>query len=211
MIKTKIKEEFPNHGILSFEHDIYVVDYTDKTKQERTLAKFEDAQQAALIMGVEVLDEKPNDIESFNLKNPLPIIVGVTIYDQNSFVDKEGLPESQCECAIFPFNSTDKSWVCLLETKYCDDQNKRKKRNLPKAINQLKATLSYLENKAVVNKKNSIYLIVSFPKIPSLPFQSSVITPGLLLELKRNHNAVLNITNGAKILSNEKIDITAEE
>lgn len=195
MIKTEIKKVFPRHKISTYSQDIYIADYTDQTKDEE------------IKRSVEIHTELPADIESFCLHNPLPIKIDSVIFDNCSFVDEEGETQTQCECVTFPSNATDSSWALFLELKYCNEDNKRKKRNLPKAITQLMATHSYYKTNGIITKKNTSYLIAAFPKLTSVPFNYFTLTPKYLLDLKTNENIILSIANEATIKSLEMLSV----
>ena len=193
MIKTKIKEVFPEHEISTYSQDIYIADYTDQTKDEE------------IKRTVEVHTELPADIEFFCLHNPSPIKISSVIFDNYSFVDEGGKTQTQCECVTFPSVTTNSSWILFLELKYCERKNAVN--NLPKAKDQLLATYSYYKSKGIITKKNISYLIAGFPKLIKVPFRNSTLTPALLTDLKRNENIILKIANEATIKSLEMLSV----
>jgi len=193
MIKTKIKEVFPEHEIKAYAQDIYIADYTDKTKDEE------------IKRTVEVHTELPADIEFFCLHNSSPIKIDAVIFDNCSFVDEDGKTQTQCECVTFPSVATNSSWILFLELKYCERKNAVN--NLPKAKDQLLATYSYYKSKGIITKKNISYLIAGFPKLIKVPFRNSTLTPALLTDLKRNENIILSIANEATIKSLEMLSV----
>lgn len=193
MIKTKIKEVFPEHEISTYAQGIYIADYTEQTKGEATKRS------------VEIHTELPADIEFFCLHNPLPIKIDSVIFDNYSFVDEDGKTQTQCECVTFPSVATNSSWILFLELKYCERKNAVN--NLPKAKDQLLATYSYYKSKGIITKKNTSYLIAGFPKLINVPFRNSTLTPALLTDLKRNENIILKIANEATIKSLEMLSV----
>ena len=193
MIKTKIKEVFPEHEIKAYAQDIYIADYTDQTKDEE------------IKRSVEIHTELPADIESFCLHNPLPIEINVVSLDRKSFVDEDGESQTQCECVTFPSVANNSSWILFLELKYCERKNAVN--NLPKAKDQLLATYSYYKSKGIITKKNTSYLIAAFPKLTSVPFNYFTLTPKYLLDLKTNENIILKIANEATIKSLEMLSV----
>lgn len=193
MIKTKIKEVFPEHEIKAYAQDIYIADYTDQTKDEE------------IKRSVEIQTELPADIEFFCLHNPSPIKIDSVIFDNYSFVDEDGKTQTQCECVTFPSVATNSSWILFLELKYCERKNAVN--NLPKAKDQLLATYSYYKSKGIITKKNTSYLIAGFPKLINVPFRNSTLTPALLTDLKTNENIILKIANEATIKSLEMLSV----
>lgn len=76
----------------------------------------------------------------------------------------------QCEGMFTPV-SGDRPFVLLLEMKYCLPKNKDE--NSLDAFLQLKKTLTYLESKGIVNRKqHRIYLNISIPWSNEEPFES---------------------------------------
>ena len=193
MIKTKIKEVFPEHEIKAYAQDIYIADYTNQTKDEE------------IKRSVEIHTELPADIELFCFHNPSPIEISSVIFDNFSFVDEDGKTQTQCECVTFPSVATNSSWILFLELKYCERKNAVN--NLPKAKDQLLATYSYYKSKGIITKKNTSYLIAGFPKLINIPFRNSTLTPALLTDLKRNENIILKIANEATIKSLEMLSV----
>lgn len=171
MIKTKIEQQFPNQIVKSFEKSIFIADYTEQTKNTSDKK------------AVEIHIVKPGNIKCFSLYNLSALTVGTVIYDKCSFVDKEGLSQTQCECVAFPFQATEKSWVLFLELKYCLQKNAIK--NLNKAKKQVFATYHYYKEKEVIGKNHLAYLLVSLPQQNNVPFEGFISTPAKLVEWRK--------------------------
>lgn len=192
MIKAKINQEFPHHNIIKHTGDIYVADYTEQTSNRR---------------GVEILDTKPSDIESFFINNPKLIEVGAVIFDNYSFTYSNGNAKSQCEACLFPYQSKDESWILFTELKY-SSKSKRNRRNLRKAICQLyKTRYHYLDERIFDKRKNRCYLIASLPQQDE-PFPNFILDTDLITRLKIKHNVILRLTNSVKILDDKMLDLT---
>lgn len=192
MIKANINQNFPHHNITSHTGDIYVVDYTEQTQNRR---------------GVEILDTKPSDIESFFINNPKLIEVGAVIFDNYSFTYSNGNAKSQCEACLFSNQSNDEGWILFTELKY-SSKPKRNAKNLRKAISQLLRTRRYYFNEKVFDLgKNKCYLIASLPQQDE-PFPNFILDTYLITRLKIKHNVILRLTNSVKILDDKMLDLT---
>lgn len=191
MIKTKINAAFPHHNVDLFGQEVFIVDYTEQTKN------------LPIKKNVEIHLEKPSDIDSFNLKNDSLIQIGTVIFDNCSFVDENGKTQTQCECVAFPNNTESKSWVLFIELKYNEYKNAIK--NLNKARTQLFATYSYFKKEEIIGNNQTSYLIVSLPKQNNAPFEAFITTPSDLQKWKREMNIIFKGVNEAAIIDNEKI------
>ena len=140
MIKTKINAAFPHHNVDLFGQEVFIVDYTDQTKN------------LPIKKNVEIHLEKPIDIDSFNLKNDSLIQIGTVIFDNCSFVDENGKTQTRCECVAFPNNAESKSWVLFIELKYNEYKNAVK--NLNSARTQLFATHSYFKKEESIGNNH---------------------------------------------------------
>lgn len=193
MIKKRLSDEYPDHDIVGYLHDIYVSDYTEQTKTE------------IVKRAVEIFEKKPSDIECFSLLNPAAIKLGSVVYDKCSFTDGQGNTLSQCECVVFPYDSDSDSWVLFLELKYCLFKNA--KRNLNKAKDQLFATCSYFVDKQIVSRKQVKYLIVSLPKQSNVPFEGFIVSQGDLAVWKRRDGIIFKGVNEASIKNKILLDL----
>lgn len=172
MIKTKIKAIYPHHQITDYEKDIFVIDYTEQTKK------------AIVKRGVEIHTISPIDIEMFSLYNPNYLQLGTVIYNNQSFIDIFGHTQSQCECVIFPYDANEYSWILFIELKYCNDKKKRKRLN--EAKNQLFATYEHFKSNNITTEKQWKYLVVSLPKLNCVPFESFISSPGEKLAWRKD-------------------------
>ena len=194
MIKTKIRAEFPHHTITQHSEDVYVVDYTQKTKYD-TVKK-----------GTEIFDIPPTDIEYFYINNPNGIEMGNIIFNNQSFKYPNGNSKSQCETCLFPFNSNQESWILFSELKYGYNINNNED-DFEKAIKQLyKTRCHYLDKGIFDNMNNNCYLIISMPKQEE-PFSNFILTQERVEDLKTKHKVILRATNSVKIKDNKYLDL----
>jgi hypothetical protein len=184
-MRTKIKAHYPHQTINDHNTDIYIADYTNQTKGERS---------------VEITVDKPTDIKSFFIKNEKSIPFSSVIFDNRSFVDAAGQPLSQCECVCFSGATYEEGpWTLFLELKYSSRKSTYQKANLEKAKEQLIATYNYYREKGIINNKQNCYLIVSFPFYKP-PFPNFAITPAEVKRMKL-HKIVFRGANELKIKS----------
>lgn len=188
---NKLKKVFGK--VLEFSSDIYVADYTNKTKSAR---------------GVEIKDEPFEDIKSFHLHNEHKIsLIAVNFEEkENKSIFSSG--DENCECLI-RVKDCHKGWVLLCELKYCKEKNIVE--NTDKAYRQLKSTWDILVNEKIITKKRvKSYFNISIPE--QVPFSSFSISQNDKLKwLRENkitllgYNDVLVINEG--ILSVPRIEI----
>lgn len=189
-LKTKIKNTYPHHDIVGYEQDIHIADYTEKTKKE------------SIKRTVEIHKAAPLDIESFHLKNPGSTAIETITFDNKSFTNQDGNTKSQCECIVFPHNSSITSWILFLELKYCLLKNIMKK--LDQAQKQLQDTCSYLRDTQILHSKQTKYLIASMPE-HTPPFESFIFSGSDLQDLKKQDKIILRRANTATIKSTDKL------
>ncbi len=192
MIKANIAQEYPGHikRCKYSDKTLYLADYTNQTKNER---------------GVEVFENiPPNDIDSFELKNDVGLVNGYICFDNTSFTCLSGTA-SQCECVVFPKESTADSWIFFAELKYSDRPNNNNK-NLRKAICQLYKTRKYYFDKKIFSKTNTCYLLASLP-MQAEPFAQFIVTQTDLLRLQGKHNVTLRLQNRVEVQDDKTINV----
>jgi len=192
MIKANITREYPDHiAKCNYSNQtLYLADYTNQTRSAQ---------------GVVITNIQPTDIDSFELKNDVGILIGYIDFDHTSFTRPNGSALSQCECVVFPETSVIDSWIFFAELKY-SNLPFNNDNNLRKAISQLYKTRTYYLNKGIFSKTNICYLIASLP-MQAEPFAQIVISPMDLLRLKRKHNVVLRLQNQAEIQNDKMMNV----
>lgn len=217
MIRAKINQEFPHHNITKHTGDIYVADYSNKTKYskvKRNVEIFSSSIKLKIIYFIKkiglfnifnrIFDF--NYIETFNIYNLNKMEVGTIIFDNNSFKYPNGNTKSQCEVCLFPFQSNNESWILFSELKYgCNEDNNES--DFTKAIKQLYKTRHYYKDKNIFSKTNNCYLIISMPK-QTEPFLNFILTSDRVDDLKEKHNIILRAKNSVKILDDKMLDLT---
>lgn len=193
MIKQAIARHFPHHlgSCYPFLQDVYIADYTEKTKTEH-IKKY-----------IEFLAIQPNDINFFSLYNPNLIKIDGIKFNNASFLDPNGQAKTQCECTFFPESSTNSSWIMFLELKY-SCINRRNDLNIKKALDQLCATYHYYKEVGIIPKNGNSYLIVSLPEQHE-PFVNSIITPAKIKKYKKLYKIILRPKNKVQIANHSLI------
>lgn len=196
MIRTKIQRDFAHHlqNCTTTTANLYVADYTEQTKQQ------------AIKRATELFDgSPPNDIDYFTVENPLSVEIDGIPFNNGSFTRRNGNSLSQCECAIYPHNNIDDSWILFLELKYSNSKENNRK-NLNKARKQLFKTRYYYKSMGIINKKNTCYLLASMP-MQSSPFANISLSQPYLLAMKKKHNIVIRFQNSVKIKNHKTIKL----
>lgn len=194
-MKTKIDTHYPHHVIEDHYSHIYISDYTEHTKND------------PVKRGVEITPQKPNDLESFFIKNDKPIPFSSIKFDNKSFVDDTtGETLSQCECICFSQAEYSKGpWILLLELKYCSSSSINQLKNIAKAKDQLTRTYDYYKKKGIINNKQQCYLVVSLPLVQP-PFFNFSHTQSEVRDMKLK-KIIFRGVNQLKIKNEFKLDI----
>jgi hypothetical protein len=192
-MRTKISTKFPGQDFPSCNSEhIYIMDYTNQTKNQK---------------GIEFSKIKPNDIDSFKVKNPIKIEITFCPFKENTIKLKEDKKElSHCEGILFPTTNNDKSWILFLELKYPKLKNLGK--NLNEAKKQLFKTLAIFREQGIIEPKRLVYLIISAPKYTiRIPFNNFSMTATELKNIRKEMYAIVKGTNEIEILNNTKLKV----
>lgn len=133
------------NGVDEFCTDVYVADYSHVDNDDRRII---------------ITAEKPSDLECFHLENRNK----VRFYGAN-LEESPGLfkGHKNCECMFEAISRNPKSWVCLVELKYCLEKNVQD--NAQKAYVQLCDTLDFLIKRKIIDvERQRIYLNISIPE-----------------------------------------------
>ncbi len=194
MIAKRIKQNFIHQydNIKIFSNNIYIADYTEKTKG------------TPITRDVEFFSPTPpTDIDYFSIINPKSVEISGIKFDNRSFVYSNGNSKSQCEAVFFPSKSKNNSWILFCELKY-SNRPVNNENNLRKALKQLFKTRYYYVQTNIITDSNTCYLIASLP-MQSEPFPNFSLTQSCLTDLKVKRNIILRLKNSVEILDIEKI------
>lgn len=186
---TKIKKVFT--GVTTYSGDIWVADYTEKTKRlEKPLKK-----------GVVIQDTPFSDISSFSLLNKSHLEILAVNFERN----KGFFPDNthNCECMFRP-KDVKKGWLLLCELKYCKQANINS--NADKAYSQLIETWQLLHAKKLYNSKHcKVFLNISIPEHSDVfaPFSSFLTNQDEVIKHLKEHrlhllgvNSILAVNSG---------------
>ena len=145
---TKLEKTFAD--VTTYSGDIWVADYTEKSKRlPKDLRK-----------GVVIQDSPFTDISSFCLQNKERIDIQAVNFERNQGFFPKGV--ENCECLFRP-KSVGKGWLLLCELKYCKSGNIRV--NADKAYDQLIDTWNLLEERKLFSSKRcKVFLNISVPE-----------------------------------------------
>ncbi len=156
--------------------DCFVADYTNATGNER---------------GVEISTEPFDDISYFHLKKKnsgqnLPYLA-VNLERYPAFI--KGI--ENCECIFSSLSDSKKTWLLLLETKYCQAHNIEE--YTTKACTQMEDTLCKLENLNLSHRtRKRVYFAFSIPEhSDKAPFGAFTLSQDFGLEMKSKGIIVL--------------------
>ena len=121
--------------------------------------------------GVEVLNEKPEEISSVCLTNNPELLIIINAFGENALPICTGEQASQCECIVFPSIYDEKAWILAIETKYANDESaafriRKDDDNYPeKMISQIISTVEYFREKNIIEPDRDVHAIISFPNL----------------------------------------------
>lgn len=169
--------------------------------------------------GVEVSKERDEDINSVCLYNASQLKIIVDAFGENALPRSRGSQASQCECISFPSEFNNNSWVLTIETKYANNEEAafriREDENYPeKMVSQIISTVDYFREKEIIEKKQLVYAIISFPNLIS-DFNSTIFS--FVKEEWSVENLIVNKRirikgcNTAKIISKKRLKLSIDE
>lgn len=174
--------------ILQFKSDIYIADYTEYSKAHNV---------SPLPNGVYITDTLPPHISSLHIENPNLFQVKAANFEENMdvFTLPDGSKVQQCECALWPEVRKSSKWIMLIEMKYPLEKNV--KSNIAQCYSKLNTTYHYLHDvKGVLLDEDQHYFVISLPEFPSkVPFESFILSPPKLTELRRKHIHIVGDTD----------------
>ena len=195
---TKIESTF--NDVLVCHGDIWIADYTEKTK---TYPKEERK-------GVTIQEKPFDDIASFYLQNKEGIDILAVNFERNKSFFPQGVHD--CECMCRP-KDVGKEWLLLCELKYCKFDNICDNAN--KAYIQLIDTWRLLDGKGFYDRKHcKVYLNISVPEheYDLTPFSSFTANQDEHLKFRKKYklyllgiNSVLAVNSGILLAVKPKI------
>lgn len=186
MTKTLIERTF--NGVVRFESDAWVADYTEMSKglpaEERR--------------GVVIQALPFSDICAFHLSNPQKLEFFGVNFEKNAGFFPQGVKD--CEC-MFKSDTKDKGWLLLCELKYCLEGNIGG--NASKAYKQLTETWSLLSSRHLFNKKHChCWLNISVPDhSDKAPFTSFLLSQDDKISWCKEHKVHLLGVNDVVVIN----------
>ena len=166
--------------------DIYVADYTQFAKEHGDCAN----------KGVVISDSVHSEIGSLIIHNPNKVKVLSVNFERNDkffrVVEKEKC--STCECMFVADGDSKKSWLVLVELKYCKGDDRNIQNNFDKAIEQLKSTFLYLRDtkKIIGCGEYNYFWVVSMPEhSEKIPFMSFSFTQDAMLSYREDYGVTV--------------------
>lgn len=195
---TKIESTF--NDVMVCSGDIWVADYTEKTKsfpkEERK--------------GVTIQETPFDDIASFHLQNRSNMEILAVNFERNKNFFPQGVHDCECMCRS---KDVGKGWVLLCELKYCKQENVCENAN--KAYRQLIDTWKLLDGKGFYDRRHcKVFLNISVPEheYDLAPFGSFVANQDEQLSFMKKHkihllgvNSVLAVNSGILIVVKPKV------
>lgn len=194
----KIEKVF--NDVLVCQGDIWVADYTEKTKNLPKVNR----------KGVTIQESPFDDIAAFHLLNRNAVSILAVNFERNKGFFPQGVHD--CECMLKPRN-VGKGWLLLCELKYCKIDNLCENAN--KAYRQLIDTWKLLDGKRFYDRRHcKVFLNISMPEheYDLAPFSGFVANQDEQLEFMSKHrlhllgiNSVLAVNNGILLAAKPEI------
>lgn len=202
-MKNRIIQTFPNSKFgKSCSTNIFVADFSKRTNKSR---------------GVEISDNVPSDpndekkeMECLDLCNPDRMIIDYNIFEDDQFKDEKKKYLAHCECCLFPSENNDKTWVAFIEIKDCKFKNMSVHINTAKE--QIISTVDIFRSNGIVNPKQNIYGLISFPRRNKLCFDQTIFEDYTVFKKMYKGNKIhLMISNTVTVNDSNKLIITDEQ
>ncbi len=196
-MKTKIEDILPEHTLVASDApELFIVDYKKLNGGN-----------------VELLEEKPTEINSVYLENRKPTPVYFDGFQENALPLDVGRYNKQCECVLFPTACNESDWILFVETKYANNLRAAFDENhdYPNCmVKQILETVQYFRAKKIIAQGRRVTAIVSFPNLIQ-PFNSTVFKRDNLSieEILIKHKVLIRATNSAIIKSEKRISLNA--
>lgn len=181
------------NNAVKYDTDVFVADYTNVEDDNRRII---------------ISTEKPSDLEYFHFENKNNVqFYGVNLEDSPSLFKGH----KNCECVFEAISSNTKSWVCLVELKYCLENNVET--NAAIAFEQLYKTLDFLVEKRIIDlNQQKVYLNISIPEhSEKAPFTSFVNSQDRILSQYEDNRVILLGENHLLIMTPVHIHIPEVE
>ena len=189
-MKNKIESVFDadKFKYVSFsDKQLYVVDYTEKTKSARS---------------VEVHNVKPNDIDALIVYNPTETNISTSIFMPQCFKEHDKEPK-QCECVMYPTVLSTSSWILFIEIKDCKPKNAASYHK--EAKEKIIANVQLFREKKIIDNNKVVYAIVSFPRKEKTNFHNHLIKASEWKQFRDNYKIMIKGTNEVMIKNDESI------
>lgn len=164
-MRSKIWAVYPNSVFQSRKAStLYIADFSVRTSKKR---------------GVEVHDTSPEEPNTPNkkmdcvvLKNEHELSIDFNLFDDHQFKNEENKDMEHCECCCFPTDNDDETWIGFIEIKDCKLKNIIDFKD--KAKEQIKSTVHEFRKHNIIDKKKSVYGIISFPRKTKIAFDQTI-------------------------------------
>lgn len=177
-----------------FNDELFVVDYTEKTKNTKKKR------------GVEFQQSRPSDIEGLHIINCNGVEFFAVNFEKNVLTDLLGNNITQCEClCAAKKQDARKGWLLFIELKYCLFNNAVS--NFNTAYTQIKSTHQYLLDNKKIPSNYRIYYVISLPNQNNTPFENFKFNPTELAEIKRNTGVTIRGTNAITIRDSIRLKV----
>lgn len=163
-MKSKIQNNYPQSIFCNSRAlKIYVVDFTERTGSKRKVEIHETIPQ---------VPNSNKNMDCLMLENPSQVSVICNIFDDSQFKDNNGKDMQHCECILFPESEQDNIGTAFVEIKDCRAKNISVYKK--KVKEQIISTVQVFRDKSIIERRESVYGIISFPRRNKLSFNQTI-------------------------------------
>lgn len=195
-MKSKVCEVYPKCEVVVTDvKKLYVVDFTERTMSAR---------KVEIHIVAPLLPNTSQKMDCLTVNNEGAISVAHAIFDDNQFKDEKGSDIKHCECCLFPATDNEENWILFVEIKDCKPKNIANYRDW--SISQLISTVREFKKHHLIEDKNKVHAIISFPRRNKTAFNDMIVGDNVeRTRLFKQHKILFAATNTVAIIDHQMI------
>lgn len=203
-MKSKILEtyslsEYPEAKYLTENSPvIYIADFSERTKG---LKKGEGRREVEIHSANPLTPDGTTSMDCLKLINKEQLSIDFCIFDNHQFKrNGKEKDDEHCECCFFPTESHETPWVSFVEIKDCKPKNIASYKD--KVKEQIISTVGHFKGKGILNKREKIYGIISFPRRTKIDFNDFILgTPQDIFDMRKKYGILFLAANTVNVTS----------
>ena len=205
-MKSKILETFPLSEYPEAKYltenspVIYIADFSERTKG---LKKGEGRREVEIHSANPLTPDGTASMDCLKLINKEQLSIDFCIFDNHQFKrNGKEKDDEHCECCFFPTESHETPWVSFVEIKDCKPKNIASYKD--KVKEQIISTVGHFKGKGILNKREKIYGIISFPRRTKIDFNDFILgTPQDIFDMRKKYGILFLAANTVNVTSKD--------